>query len=94
MPRLTQQLPKYRKHRASGQAVVTLAGVDHYLGKYGTKVSRIGYDRLIAEWLAGGRAITTETKQLSTTFCRVTRRDAVDAARRSTAIWAAFLAVI
>ena len=27
--------PKYRKHRASGQAIVTLAGIDHYLGPYG-----------------------------------------------------------
>ena len=27
MPRLTKSLPKYRKHRASGQAVVTLAQV-------------------------------------------------------------------
>ena len=37
MPRLTNSTPKYRKHRHSGQAVVTLAGKDHYLGKYGTK---------------------------------------------------------
>ncbi|MEO8493844.1 MAG: hypothetical protein ABI614_02150 [Planctomycetota bacterium] len=39
MPRLTNSLPKYRKHRASGQAVVTLAGKDRYLGRYGTKAS-------------------------------------------------------
>ena len=26
MPRLTQQTPKYRKHKASGQAVVTIGG--------------------------------------------------------------------
>ncbi len=32
MPALSKSLPKYRKHRASGQAVVTIAGVDHYLG--------------------------------------------------------------
>ena len=55
MPRLTQSVPKYRKHRASGQAVVTLSGVDHYLGPHGTKASKIEYDRWIAEWLAGGR---------------------------------------
>ena len=47
--------PKYRKHRASGQAVVTFDGRDCYLGPYGTKGSRIEYDRLVAEWLAGGR---------------------------------------
>jgi integrase len=50
-------IPKYRKHRASGQAVVTLNGRDCYLGTHGTKASRIEYDRLIAEWLAAGRQL-------------------------------------
>lgn len=27
MPRLSQAVPKYRKHKASGQAIVTLTGV-------------------------------------------------------------------
>ena len=45
MPKLTNSVPKYRKHRASGQAVVTLNGRDHYLGPHGTKASRIEYDR-------------------------------------------------
>jgi integrase len=49
--------PKYRLHRASGQAVVTIAGRDHYLGPHGTKASRLEYDRLIGEWLANGRTI-------------------------------------
>ena len=48
-------LPKYRKHRATGQAVVTLSGRDFYLGPHGTKASRREYDRLIGEWLAAGR---------------------------------------
>ena len=39
MPRLTKSLPKYRKHRASGQAVVTLDGKDHYLGPVRSKNS-------------------------------------------------------
>ncbi len=55
MPRLTQAVPKYRRHRASGQAIVTLAGRDHYLGKFGSKASRMLYDRLIAEYLSSGR---------------------------------------
>ena len=55
MPKLTKAVPKYRKHRASGQAVVSIGGVDHYLGPHGTKASRVEYDRLIGEWLAGGR---------------------------------------
>jgi hypothetical protein len=55
MPRLTERNPKYRKHRASGQAVVTLNGQDHYLGPWRTRASRDEYDRLIGEWLANGR---------------------------------------
>ena len=55
MPRLSDSLPKYRKHRATGQAVVTLSGRDFYLGPHGTKASRREYDRLIGEWLACGR---------------------------------------
>ncbi|MEY4566255.1 MAG: hypothetical protein RLY14_1225 [Planctomycetota bacterium] len=57
MPSLNSSVPAYRFHRASGQAVVTIAGKDHYLGPHGTKASKIEYDRLIAEWLAGGRSV-------------------------------------
>ena len=59
MPKLRNAVPRYCKHRASGQAIVTLSGVDHYLGPHGTKTSRLDYDRLIAEWLAHGRRSTT-----------------------------------
>ncbi|QDT74464.1 tyrosine-type recombinase/integrase [Lacipirellula limnantheis] len=55
MPRLVAAFPKYRKHRASGQAVVTIHGRDHYLGPHGTSASKAFYDRLIAEWLTQGR---------------------------------------
>jgi len=55
MPRLTQALPHYRLHRASGQAVVTLGGRDHYLGPYGSPRSHQMRDQLIAKWLANGR---------------------------------------
>lgn len=50
--------PKYRKHKASGQALVTIAGRDHYLGPWKSKASRAEYDRLIGEWLAAGRPTT------------------------------------
>lgn len=53
MPRLNQTLPRYRLHRASGQAVVTIGGRDHYLGPFGSDASH--RDRLIAQWLADGR---------------------------------------
>ncbi len=47
--------PSYRRHKASGQAVVTFHGRDHYLGRHGSDVSKNEYDRLIAEYLANGR---------------------------------------
>ena len=58
MPKLSNSVPKYRKHRASGQAVVTLNGRDIYLGAHGTKASKLEYDRLTSEWLANGRGLT------------------------------------
>jgi integrase len=57
MPNLTRKVPQYRKHRATGQAIVTIASRDHYLGPYGTKASKIEYDKLICEWLAAGRPV-------------------------------------
>jgi hypothetical protein len=50
MSRLIESLPKYRKHRASGQGVVTLCGAEFYLGPDGTRVSRPENDRLVGEW--------------------------------------------
>ena len=51
MPTLVKSIPTYRKHRASGQAVVSLNGRDFYLGPHGTRASKLEYDRLIGEWL-------------------------------------------
>lgn len=56
MPRLPDVIiPKYRHHRPSGQAVVTLNGRDFYLGNHGSAASKAEYDRRIAEWIAAGR---------------------------------------
>jgi hypothetical protein len=55
MPRLSAATPKYRKHRASGQAIVTIQERDHYLGPYGSRASKVEYDRLVGEWLVAGR---------------------------------------
>ncbi|HWB14334.1 MAG TPA: hypothetical protein VG826_34230 [Pirellulales bacterium] len=55
MPRLVHAVPKYRHHKASGQAVVTISGTDHYLGPWRSKKSHAEYDRLISEWTAAGR---------------------------------------
>jgi hypothetical protein len=50
MPRLSNSLPKYRKHRTSGQAVVTLHGRDLYLGPYNTKASKIESIVMLETW--------------------------------------------
>lgn len=55
MPRLVYALPKLRRHRPSGQAVVTLGGRNVYLGAFGSAASQQAYDRAVAEWLAQGR---------------------------------------
>ncbi len=51
------RVPAYRRHKSSGQAVVTLGSKDFYLGRWNTKASRAEYDRLTGEWLAAGRCL-------------------------------------
>ena len=51
------RVPSYRHHKPTGQAVVTLNGKDYYLGSHRSKRSKTEYERLIAEWLAGGRRL-------------------------------------
>jgi integrase len=56
-------IPSYRRHRASGQAVVTLNGVDHYLGPWNTPQSRAEYDRVTSEWLVRGRRLPAKSDE-------------------------------
>src|SRR5262245_2005104 len=55
------RVPSLRRHKPSGQGVVTLSGHDHYLGPWPERLRkpppevRAAYDRLLAEWVAGGR---------------------------------------
>jgi hypothetical protein len=51
MPKRSNRLPKYRLHKSSGQAVVTLNDFDHYLGDHGTEESKQAYQRNVTEWL-------------------------------------------
>lgn len=60
MPRSSSYTPKYRKHKQSGQAIVTLSGRDFLLGPYGSKASHDKYDRLIVEWIANGRRLASD----------------------------------
>jgi integrase len=55
------RLPKYRLHKASGQAVVTLRGRDVYLGEFNTPASHEKYQATIAEFIAG-RGVTAEER--------------------------------
>lgn len=75
-----KRVPKYRLHRASGQAAVVLSGVWHYLGAHGSPESRERYDRLVADWLAGGRGRRVEP-QHSLTVSAVLRAYLDHAAR-------------
>lgn len=50
MPRLKHKPPAYRLHKASGQAVVTFDGRDHYLGRHGSPESQKQYHDLLARW--------------------------------------------
>src|SRR5262245_20141036 len=54
------RIPSYRLHKGTGQAVVTVQGRDHYLGRHGSVESRDRYKQLIAEFLATGRAPVRE----------------------------------
>jgi integrase len=49
----SRRIPGYCPHKASGQAIVRLAGKVHYLGKVGTPKSYAKYARLIADWNGG-----------------------------------------
>lgn len=60
MRRLDNRIPKYCRHRATGQAYVFIESRMIYLGRYGTTASRAEYDRLITEWLAAGRLLPVD----------------------------------
>ena len=48
-----KRIPSYLRHKASGQAYVRIEGQFHYLGPYGSDVSRQRYGELISEFAAG-----------------------------------------
>jgi integrase len=68
MPSITTpKTPSYRRHKPSNQAVVTIAGRDHYLGPWQSAASKREYDRIIAEWLAAGRRPVAQRTDLTLT---------------------------
>ena len=50
-------VPKYRHHKATGQAFIELGGHRFYLGKHGSKASKEEYQRRLAEYLANDRKL-------------------------------------
>ena len=64
MPK-TDRIPKYRYHKATGQALVVLDGKTIYLGPHGTAESRANYDRMVAEWLANHRTLVRPDEPLT-----------------------------
>lgn len=76
---IERPVPSYRKHKQSGQAIITLTdGLgsrrDVLLGRYGTRESRQEYARVIAEWEAGGRQLPAREKASDITVAELIAR--------------------
>src|ERR1051326_4547346 len=58
MPKLVKSQPKRCHHKGSGQDYVKPPGkAPIYLGTHNSKEAKAEYDRIIAEWLVGGRCL-------------------------------------
>jgi hypothetical protein len=53
MPKPSLRFPALSPHKASGQAVVRIAGKDVYCGPWGSTQAEARYRRAISAWLAG-----------------------------------------
>jgi integrase len=82
VPKLKHLTPSYRRHKATGQAVVTLAGRDIYLGKHNTAASRREYSRIIGEWTASGGTLTAQHDLTVVELCAPFMRHAESYYRR------------
>jgi integrase len=72
----SDRVPSYRRHKQSGQAVVTLPdGLggrrDVLLGKYKSKQSRQEYARVISEWEANGRCLPQSVSSTDITIAEL-----------------------
>jgi integrase len=71
MPHRQANLPTYRLHKSSGQAVVTLEGRDIYLGLHGTPESRAEYQRRIRDYVNAGFRLPREEDRAALTIQRL-----------------------
>lgn len=85
MPKLINRTPKYRRHKATGQAVVTLSGRDYYLGPWQSAKSKREHARLTSQWLAAGESLfespadTLSVEELLAAFWRHAKAYYIDA---------------
>ncbi len=74
------RIPAYRRHKQSGQAIVTLTDAltgrrrDVLLGKHGTKASKAEYQRVVLDWEANERRLTGPTAAADLTIAELIRR--------------------
>ncbi len=56
--------PAHCEHKSSGRGYVYLDGRYVYTGKWGTQAAKDEYDRLIGEWIAGGRRLPSVARDI------------------------------
>ena len=69
--RSSSVVPKYRKHKASGQAIATIQGKDHYLGPHGSAANA----NMTPKSSCNERPLRSQIK--STIHCRNLKTDTV-----------------
>lgn len=82
----TRKTPSYRLHKASGRAVVTIAGRDFYLGAFESPESHRRYHQLLADAEAG-RLPEQGTKPAISSACKLSVADVVAAFWRHAETW-------
>jgi len=71
---MATRIPSLRLHKPSQQAVVTIAGRDHYCGPWGSRRAQTEHQRLVGEWLASGGAPRVTARERGASRCRMRRR--------------------
>ncbi len=63
------KIPTFRHHRPTAQAVFTLNGKDHYVGRWDKPDSKEKYDKLIQEWLSNDGSYLNQKIQAVISGC-------------------------
>ena len=61
---MSVRVPKYRFHKASGQALVEIQGRHFYLGKFDSPESHEQYRRLITQYLSQQEATSEDAPRI------------------------------